>query len=308
MRILITGGLGFIGSNLAEKCVEDGNKVTIVSKSTSKKRNIESIEDRVRLLVMDVKDIGKEVEEFDYIFHLAGSTDNYAIIENQPFKDIELNCNTTIALLEACRRYNPQTRIVYGSTFFVNGNQEKLPVDENSPCNPLGLYGATRLAGEHFCHIYNKVFGLNANIARFTNVFGIREQRDNKKKAGFNYLINLALEDRDIPLYNNGEFFRDYIYVSDVVDACRVIAEKGEKDKVYYVGRGEFVRFRELISMVMEEAKGGRIKSIEPPEFHKSVGITNFVCDSSQLRKLGWEPKVSLTEGIRKTIEYYKNG
>src|SRR3989338_9143992 len=129
---------------------------------------------------------------FDLIFHLAGSTDNYAIIEGEPYKEIELNCNTTIALLEACKKYSPKARIIFASTFFVNGNVEKLPVTPESPCNPLGLYGATRLAAEHFCRIYHNLFGMDIIIVRFTNVFGAREQIS-KKKAGFNYLIKLAV-------------------------------------------------------------------------------------------------------------------
>ncbi|MBN1502657.1 NAD-dependent epimerase/dehydratase family protein [Candidatus Woesearchaeota archaeon] len=305
-NILITGGLGFIGSNLAEECVDCGYKVVLLSKTTSKIENIRRFKDKVSLIIKDVRDIDREVVGFDWIFHLAGTTNNYHVL-NDPYLDINMNCVGTIALLEACRKNNPSVRIVYGSTFFVNGNARDIPVEPNTPCKPLGLYGATRLAGEHFCRIYNNVFDMNALIARFTNVFGIREQTKNKKKAGFTYLINLALGGEEIPLYSNGNFYRDYIYISDVVKACLIMAKSGEKSKVYYVGRGEFIKFREIMDLVIHEVGKGTIKPIEPPDFHKRVGITNFVCDNSELKKLGWSPQVTLKEGIRRTVDFYRN-
>lgn len=303
-KAMIIGGLGFIGSYLAKKCVESGYEVTILSRSDSKIENIKKIRDSVNLILMDVKDIGKEVEGFDCIFHLAGSTDNYAITENQPYKDIEMNCNSTIALLEACKKYNTKARIIFASTFFVNGNLEKLPATPDSPCNPLGLYGATRLAAEHFCRIYHKVFDMDIIVVRFTNVFGAREQIS-RKKAGFNYLIKLAVEGKEIPLYNNGDFIRDYIYVSDAADACLIVAEKGKTNETYYIGRGESIKFKQMIDIVVNLTKA-KIKSVSPPNFHKRVGIIDFVCDNKPLKSLGWTPTISLEEGIKKTIEYYK--
>ena len=306
MRVLITGGLGFIGSHLAKECLKRGDTVEILSRSEKKISNVEAIKDSISLKIKELKDISKEdVEHVDAIYHLAGSTDNYAIIEDEPYRDIDANCNGTIALLEACRRHNPNVKIVFASTFFVNGNVSQLPVTPDSPCNPLGLYGATRLAAEHFCHVYHKVFGLNIVIARFTNVFGPFEQSANKKKAGFNYLINLALKGEEIPLYSNGDFVRDYIYVTDVADACIALAEKGEADAVYYVGRGEHVKFKALVDIIVSET-GANVRSIEPPQFHKNVGIVDFVCDNSGLKKMGWTPKVSLEDGIKRTIAYYK--
>ena len=303
-KVMIIGGLGFIGSYLAEECVKRGYEVTIVSRSESKIKNVEMVKGSVKVVVKDLKDVGGEVKGFDYIFNLAGSTDNYSIIEGEPYKDIDVNCNSTIALLEACKEHNPKARIIFASTFFVNGRVEKLPVTPESKCSPLGLYGATRLAAEQFCHIYHNIFDLDVVILRFSNVFGPREQIS-KKKAGFNFLVNLAVGGEEIPLYDNGDFFRDYIFVTDVVDASLVAAEKGETNKVYYVARGEFVKFKELIDIVVKET-GVKIKPITPPDFHKRVGIKDFVCDVSGLKGLGWEPKVSLDEGIKRTVDYYR--
>jgi UDP-glucose 4-epimerase len=304
-KVLITGGLGFIGSYLAEDCVNNGHDVTIISRSKQKIENVSKIKNSIKLIVKDIADVDEEVIGFDYIFHLAGSTDNYSIIEDKPYKDIQMNCTSTIALLEAIRKHNPTVRLIYASTFFVNGHVDKLPVDENTPCNPLGLYGATRLAGENFCHIYHNVFDLDIVIARFCNVFGPKERGNDKKKAGFNYLIKQAVENNQINIYDGGNFFRDYIYVTDVSSACLTIAEKGDTNKTYYVGLSSFTKFKELINIIVKYTEV-KTKSILPPDFHKRVGIRDFVCDNSELKKLGWEPKVSLEEGIQKTVQYYR--
>ncbi|MBT3985301.1 NAD-dependent epimerase/dehydratase family protein [archaeon] len=304
-NVLILGGLGFIGGYLSRKCVELGYNVTILSRSDSKIENIKEIRDSVKLIIKDVKDIGEEVKDQDIIFHLAGSTDNYAIIDGEPYKDIDMNCNSTIALLEACKNYSPKAKIVFASTFFVNGRPKDLPVGPNSPTKPLGLYGATRLAAEHFCQIYSNIFDLDIVIARFTNVFGPKEIIS-KKKAGFNYLINLAVNGNELKVYGGGEFYRDYIYVEDVIDACLTLADKGISGKVYYVGRGEFVKFKELVDIIVKET-GVLIVNINPPDFHLRVGIKDFVSDVSDLKSLGWYPKVSLDEGIKKTIAFYRN-
>jgi len=305
-NVLITGGLGFIGSCLARKCLDKGWNVTIMSRSDKKIDNIFDIKENVSLVLKDIREIDEEVKEKDYIFHLASTVDNYNI-NSDPYLDIEINCKGTIALLEACKKHNPEAKIIYASTFFVNGNLNNLPATPESPCNPLGLYPATKLAAEHFCKIYNQVFGLNASIARFTNVFGPFEEGNNKKKAAFNYLINLATEGKEIPIYGDGSFSRDYIFVDDVCLALITIAEKGEKNEIYYVGRGEGVKFIDLINIVIEQSGSGKIKYIDPPEFHNRVGINDYYCDNSKLKELGWNPSVSLQEGIRRTVDFYKN-
>lgn len=307
-NVLITGGMGFIGSHLARKYVNEGWNVTILSRSDKKRHNIADIDKDVKIILKDIREIGKEdVSGMDIIFHLAGTVDNYAIEEGDPYRDIEINCKGTIALLEACKNFNKDARIIFASTFFVNGNVEKLPVTPETPCNPLGIYPATRLAAEHFCKIYNSVFGMDCMIMRFTNVFGPFEQGNNKKKAGFNFMINQAVNGEELKVYRNGEFIRDYIYVDDVVDACKVIGEKGKTGEVYYVGRGEFVKFKRLVEIIASNIPGLKTSPIEPPAFHKAVGIVDFVADVSHLKSLGWEPKVSLEEGIAKTIDYYSS-
>lgn len=305
VRSLIIGGLGFIGSHLVEDCISRGQEVTVLTRSTQKLENIEFVRASVNLIVKDLRDIGQEVRGFDYIFNLSGTTSNYSILDGNPFSDIDQNCTNTLCLLEAMRKYNTGAKLIYASTFFVNGRPTQLPVTPEQRCEPLGLYGATRLAGENFCRIYGNIFDLDSRIMRFCNVFGPREV-GSKRKAGFNFLIKEAVEGRDLSIYNGGNFFRDYIYVTDVASACNVVAEKGKKNQIYYVGIGEKTKFKELIDIILRETGVSSI-SIEPPDFHKRVGIENFICSPKELKSLGWLPLVSLEEGIKKTIEHYRN-
>lgn len=307
MKILITGGLGFIGSHLAESLLKKCHDVTILTRSVSKIDNISKFKNKITLIIKNVKDIGVEVKDFDVIFHLAGTTDNYALVENDLERDIESNCKGTLNLLNNCKLHNPTVRIVFASSFFVVGVPEKLPVDEKSRCKPLSLYPATRLFGEHICNIYHNVYDMDIVIARFANVFGDREQFHNKKKAAFNYMIYKALMDEELTLYGKGDFVRDYIFVSDVVNACITLMNKGEKNEIYFVGRGEGIEVRKLFELVIETVGSGRIKNIPVPKFHQKVGIKDFYCDIGKIRKLGWEPKVDISTGIKITADYYRS-
>lgn len=305
MNILITGGLGFIGSNLARNCVAGGHSVTIIARNLIKQYNIRDIKDNINIIVKDVMDIDEEVKGMDIIYHCASTVDNYNILD-KPFLDVDVNCKGTIALLEACKKHNTNVKIVYTSTFFVNGNPSSIPVNEDQRENPLGIYGATKLATEHILKTYNSVYGIKSVIARLSNVYGLGEQYDNNKKAAFNRMIHLAVHNKTIKLYDNGKIVRDYIYVDDVVDALVTLADKGQEGQVYFVGTGEGHSFREMVDIILEESRTGNVEVIEPPKFHKSVGIDDFVCDISKIKKLGWNPKIDIRSGIKKVVNIYQ--
>jgi nucleoside-diphosphate-sugar epimerase len=307
MNVLITGGLGFIGSGIVRECLNRGHSVFILSRSTDKLPNIDNLPDDVTYIIKDVCDIGvMDVAGKDWIFHCASTVDNYNILDN-PTLDTHVNCLGTLALLEACRKYNPHARIVFPSTFFVNGNLDQLPATPESPCNPLGLYGTTKLAAEHFCRIYRNVFGLDTVVARLTNVFGVREQWDNNKKAAFNRMIWLAVNGEPISLYGNGDTRRDYVYVDDAARALVLLAERGNPEQVYYIGGGVGIKIGALAEVIIEEVGSGRIVNVDTPDFHKSTGMADFWCNNGPMLALGWKPEVSIREGIRRVIAEYRS-
>ena len=308
MRILVTGGLGFIGSALVRHFFEKGYEVTILTRNTEKAFRVRDIADGVTFAVKSICSINeKDVDGYDYVFHCASTVDNYNILD-APYADAEVNVIGTTALLEAIRKSKVRPTLVYTSSFFVNGNPEALPVTEHMKENPLGTYGATKLAAEHCIKAYARVFGIKAKIARLSNVFGIGEQVHNNKKAAFNRMVWLAVSDQAIKLYDNGRVKRDYIYIDDVVSALEAIAYQGEEctDKLYCVGRGEGVALRTMVDMILRHTRPfGRVEIVEPPKFHKDVGIGDFWYDISDTRALGWAPEVCIEEGIRRVAERY---
>lgn len=308
MKIIITGGTGFIGSSLAQKLLEDNHEITLLVRSDKKSHNIEDFSDRVNIIHCDVTDlklINKIIlnESPDAIFHFAGQLTTYESFEN-PLYDVDVNSKSTLAILEAIRNLKNPCRFLLGSTFWVIGRPEKLPVSENDCCHPRNVYAADRLASEHYCSIYNIVYGLDTVVIRFTNTYGPREQYLNPKKAALNYLLYKAFRGEQVPIYSKGEFFRDYIYVTDVVSACKTLLEKGKSSKTYFVGTGIKTWFYE-IAKIMEEMTKAKIVYVEAPPYHKKIDIGNFVVDNAQLKNLGWAPTVNIREGIKNILDYF---
>ena len=225
MKLLITGGLGFIGSHLVDSLSKKDHKIKILTKTLSKKDNIRN-SSRIQIEKIDLvnfKRVGQIIEEFkpNIIIHLAANTSHSKSFE-EPLKDIESNAKTTLFMLEKIRELGLPCKFMLGSTFIVIGKPKKLPVNENTPCNPTTIYGTNRLASEHYCKIYHDVYGINTTVFRITNSFGPREQIIPSKNA-VNYLIHNAFKGNTVTIYNHGKFFRDLIYVSDVVSGIRTI-------------------------------------------------------------------------------------
>lgn len=307
--VLITGGLGFVGSNLAEDLVKKDYQVVLVSRSGHKLQNIASIVNRVKLEYGDVTDfnwIGETILKHkpDVIFHLAGQLTSYESFE-KPLYDVDVNSKSTIAMLEAVRRLKTPCRFILGSTFWVVGRSKNVPINEETPCDPLNIYAANRLASEHYCKIYNAVYDMDTLVLRLTNTFGIKEQYDNPKKAALNGLIYKGYTGQTIPIYDEGKFFRDYLYISDVVSAAEVIMEKGKAAECYFAGSGIKTWFYE-ISRWLEELTKGKVVYVKSPDYHKRINVGNIVVDNTKIRSLGWNCEVSVKEGIKKTLEYYK--
>ena len=307
MKILITGGAGFIGSHLSESLCNQHDLI-ILSRSESSK-NISNILSRVIFEKCDVVDeakLGKIIEKHmpDVIIHLAGETSHAKSFEN-PAYDLDVNAKSTLYILEKIRKMNLKCRFILGSTFIVIGRPEFLPVTEKSPCNPTTIYGSNRLTAENYCRIYNNVYGLDTIVFRITNSFGPREKTDPKKNA-VNFLIHEAFKQNDITIFNNGDYFRDLLYVDDVIGGILAIIEKGRSGNLYWISSFEKTWFRDF-GKILQRLTGASVKYVESPAYTKKVDVGNFVVDNSKLGSLGWKKKYTLEQGIQETLHYFKS-
>ena len=309
MKIMITGGAGFIGSHLCDEFLKDNHQIIVLTRNESRLDNILHIRNRITLEQIDVIDftkLGNSIEKNkpDVIIHLAGETSHSKSFEN-PLYDTEVNTKSTLFILEKIRTLNLKCRFILGSTFIVIGKPKKLPVNEETSCNPTTIYGTNRLASEHYCKIYHNVYGLDTVVFRITNSFGPREQYVSNKNA-INYLIYKAYKGEEITIYNKGRFYRDLIYISDVVSAITTIMKKGKSGNLYWISSGKKIWFFEL-GKCLNQLTGATIKYVKPPTYTKKVDVGNFLVDNSKLRTLGWKPKISMVEGFKKTIEYFES-
>ena len=309
LKLLITGGLGFIGSNLVDSLSKKNHKIKILTKTFSKKNNIKNSYDKVeieKINLTNFKRLGQIIEKFkpDIIIHLAGNTSHSKSFE-EPLKDVDSNAKSTLFMLEKIRGLNLNCKFLLGSTFIVIGKPKKLPVNENTPCNPTTIYGTNRLASEYFCKIYHEVYGLDTNIFRITNSYGPREQVIPKKNA-VNFLIHQAFKKQEISIYNKGKFFRDFIYIDDVISGINTILKNGKSGELYWISSGKKTWFYQF-GDILERTTGCKVKYSEAPTYTKKVDVGNFVVDNSKLRSLGWKPKVNLEQGIKETLEYFQS-
>ena len=307
MKILITGGTGFIGSNLTNNLVAEGHELVLLIRNKNKLNNIVS-SDKVTIDYVDVTNFLQLTQSIlqhkpDVIFHLAGETSHKQSFEN-PMYDIDVNSKSTLCILECIRQNNLSCKFILGSTFIVIGKPKQLPINENSPCNPTTLYGCNRLTSEHYCLVYQNLYGLDTIIFRITNSFGPLEQYETPTKNALNYLIYQAFKGNSISIYNNGEFFRDVIYVSDVITALKSIMNKGQSGNLYWIASGKKTWFHE-IGTWLNEFTNVKVNYVAPPEYTSKVDVGNFHVDNSKLRSLGWSPSTSPKDGIKKTLNYF---
>jgi len=309
LRLLITGGLGFIGSHLVDRLSKENHQITILTKTLSKKSNISKNRKNIQIKKIDItnfKKVGIIIEKLkpQIIIHLAGNTSHSKSFE-KPLYDIESNTKTTLYMLEKIRELKLPCRFILGSTFIVIGKPKKLPVNENTPCNPTTIYGTNRLASEHLCKIYHEVYGIKTNIFRITNSYGPREQVIPNKNA-VNYLIHQASKKKIVNIFNKGEFFRDLIYVDDVINGIHTIIKKGKDGELYWISSGKKTWFK-IFARILQKETDCAINFPETPNYTKKVDVGNFVVNNSKLKKLGWKPRVDINSGITKTINYFNS-
>jgi len=310
MKILVTGGLGFVGSHLSESLLDDKHKVIILTRNVNSKSKIIKLVPEAIIEKVDVTDYQKlskiiKKHKPDVIFHLAGETSHQNSFKD-PMYDVDVNTKSTLCILETMRNFIPKCRLILGSTFIVVGKPEKLPVDENSKCNPTTIYGANRLTSEHFCNIYHNVYGLDTIYFRITNSFGPREQYETPQKNALNYLIYRSFKQEKVTIYNQGKFFRDVIFITDVISALKTILYKGKSGELYWISSGKKTWFYNL-GKYLKKLTNATIIYENPPSYTTKVDVGNFVADNSKLRSLGWDLQTSVKDGIEQTLDYFKS-
>ena len=307
---MITGGTGFVGSHLCDELVKDGHEVILLARNDNKKENVIKNLHKIKLEYVDVtkfSNLEKSIEENkpDVIYHLAGETSHKRSFEN-PLYDVDVNSKSTLCILEKIKNLNLKCKFILGSTFIVIGKPQKLPVNEESPCNPTTIYGTNRLASEIYCKIYHNVYNLDTTIFRITNSFGPREQYATPLKNAINFLIYNAFKGEDVTIYHEGKFFRDVIYISDVISGLKTIMLKGKPGNLYWISSGKKTWFYEIANW-LEELVAAKIKYVDPPTYTEKVDVGNFLVDNSKLKSLGWNVNTSVKEGIKKTLEFFKS-
>ncbi len=313
-RVLVTGGLGFIGSTLAHQLVALGADVAIVDSrlkdAGAHPLNIAGIAAHVGLHIVDVRDraaMNGLVRDREVIFNLAGQVSHIDSMRD-PELDLEVNCRSHLALLEACRYHSPGTKVVFAGTRQVYGRPDSLPVDESHLVRPTDVNGINKVAGEYYHLVYNNVFNLRTCSLRLTNVYGPRQLVRHNRQGFIGWFIRLAVEGGVIQVYGDGAQIRDFVFVDDAADAfLRAGASDACNGEVFNVGGSEPISHRDLTTLLIETAGSGSVELVAWPADKKAIDIGSFYANSEKFRRAtGWQPTVSLRDGLQRSVAYYR--
>ena len=313
-NVLVTGGLGFIGSNLAARLLADGATVTLcdamIEGYGGNPANIAEIRGRVDVDTSDVRDAAameRLVAGRDVVFHLAAQVSHVMSLSN-PYPDIDINIKGTAVVLEACRKTNPRAVVVRSGTRGQYGPAVKLPVSEDTPSDPRGIYEISQLSSEMICRTYTRIHGIRTVPLRLTNVYGPRAQMRHSQFGVVNWFVRLALEGRPIPIFGTGRILRDFLYVDDCVAALvAAAASPAAVGEILNVGHDRPSTFLEVAELLREIVPDTRIEFTEFSPERKAQEPGDFVSDITKIRRLlGWEPKTSLREGLARTVDFYR--
>ena len=313
-RVMITGGLGFIGSNLAHRLTALGADILLVDSLIpdygGNLFNIAGIENRVRVNIADVRQestMNYLVRDREVIFNLAGQVSHIDSLRD-PHTDLDINCRSQLTLLEACRRHNPRVKVVYASTRQIYGRPDFLPVTEKHLVRPSDVNGINKAAGEYYHLVYNNVFGVRACALRLTNVYGPRQLIKHNRQGFIAWFIRLVLEDGELQVFGDGSQIRDFVYVDDAVEAFVAAGMCAACDgEAFNVGGDEHIAHRDLVQLLVELAGSGRYRFVAWPPEKKAIDIGSFYADSSRYKATsGWRPQVSLREGLIRTFAFYR--
>jgi UDP-glucose 4-epimerase len=313
-KVLVTGGLGFIGSNLARRLVDLGAEVLIVDSLIPEYGgnlfNVEDIQDRVRINIADVRDRSSMdylVQGQDYLFNLAGQVSHLDSMQD-PFTDLEINCRSQLSILESCRYNNPGIKVIFASTRQIYGMPDYLPVDERHLVHPTDVNGINKMAGEWYHIVYNNVYDVRATSLRLTNTYGPRMRVCDARQTFLGLWLRIITEGGELAVYGDGRQVRDFNHVDDVVDALlRAAVDDQANGQVYNLGGDEPINLENLAQLLVELAGKGSYRLVPWPENRKRIDIGDYYGDYRKIRsKLGWCPRISLEEGLRETLRYYE--
>jgi len=312
--VLVTGGLGFIGSALARRVVELGAKVTLVDSLIPEYGgnlfNIHDIRDRVTVDLTDVRDaaaMSSLIKKRQFLFNLAGQTSHLDSMTD-PMTDLNINAAAQLHILEACRLHNRDLKIVFASTRQVYGRPEYLPVDEKHPIRPVDVNGINKLAGEWYHLLYNNVYQIRACALRLTNTYGPGMRVKDARQTFLGIWIRRLIEGKPLQIFGAGKQRRDFNFVTDVVEALlRAAASRKADGQVFNLGHHEQIGLQELASSLVEINGNGNYELVPFPDDRKAIDIGDYYADFGKIDKLlGWSPQVMLKDGLKKTLYYYR--
>ncbi|HEX9733113.1 MAG TPA: NAD-dependent epimerase/dehydratase family protein [Thermoanaerobaculia bacterium] len=313
-KALVTGGMGFIGSNLAIELARAGAEVTVVDAMIpgygGNLFNVAPVRDAVTLNFADIRDANTMnylIRGQDFVFHLAGQVDHVLSLTD-PFPDIDMNIRGTAVVMEACKKHNPGARVIYTGTRGQYGPAVKLPVDESAPTSPKGIYEISRLSAEKIVQVYHDIHGVRSVLLRLTNVYGERAQMRHSRYGVVNWFVRLAIDGDAIQVFGDGSILRDYLYVGDCVRALlQCAASDAAYGEVFNVGVDRPTTFVELAETLIAVAGSGSWQFAPFSPERKAQEPGDYYSDIGKIRRLvGWSPTVGLEEGLRRTVDYYR--
>ena len=313
-QVLITGGLGFIGSNLAARLVDLGAAVTLVDSLIpsygGNLRNIAAIKDRVMINVADVRDeysMDHLVQGKQYLFNLAGQNSHLDSMRD-PYTDLDINCRAQLSILEACRKHNPELKIIYTSTRQIYGKPDYLPVDERHLLRPTDVNGVNKMAGEWYHILYNNVYGIRACALRLTNTIGPRMRVKDTRQTFLGIWLKRLIANEPFEVWGDGTQIRDFSYIDDVVEALLMCGISPVADgQIFNLGADETINLKDLAALLVQINGSGDYTIIPFPADRKPIDIGDYYGDYRLIRgRLGWRPQITLAEGLRRTIEFYR--
>ena len=314
-KVVVTGGLGFIGSNLAVALADNGAEVVVVDSLVPKhggdRSNIDTNDRPISVRIADIGDSSVVTSALDgaqYIFSLAGQVSHVDSMED-PLKDLDINARAQIAFLELARVVSPSATIVHSSTRQVYGRPNYNPVDESHPTVPTDINGINKLAGEQYHLLYAQIYNMKISALRITNVYGPRQRLRGSDQGFIPIFLRHAFEDQPITLYGQGEQLRDCLYVADVVEALMLTALTPDAvGQVFNVGHSEPLSLASIADVIVGEVGSGMIVNVPWPKERSAIDIGSFVSDSSKIKEVcGWQATTSFAQGVRETVGFYRN-